>query len=104
MIDDVIVNHPPRRRQLAQLGSATGVYKTLVKYLVGVPQVVFFWPLCAFPCLKHFFGCIYPVVVIVVGLVLPVLFHLRKGLYTYSVLIYDYSCDLMCCYSLFNWR
>ncbi|KDO64223.1 hypothetical protein CISIN_1g025201mg [Citrus sinensis] len=28
-----------RRRQLAQLGSATGVYKTLVKYLVGVPQV-----------------------------------------------------------------
>jgi len=24
---------------LAQLGSATGVYKTLVKYLVGVPQV-----------------------------------------------------------------
>nr|KYP62309.1 hypothetical protein KK1_016841 [Cajanus cajan] len=27
-----------RRRQLAQLGSATGVYKTLVKYLVGVPQ------------------------------------------------------------------
>ncbi|KAH9737153.1 GOLD domain-containing protein [Citrus sinensis] len=29
-----------RRRQLAQLGSATGVYKTLVKYLVGVPQKV----------------------------------------------------------------
>uniref|UniRef100_A0A1J3F5U8 GOLD domain-containing protein n=1 Tax=Noccaea caerulescens TaxID=107243 RepID=A0A1J3F5U8_NOCCA len=29
-----------RRRQLAQLGSATGVYKTLVKYLVGVPQVL----------------------------------------------------------------
>lgn len=28
-----------RRKQLAQLGSATGVYKTLVKYLVGVPQV-----------------------------------------------------------------
>jgi hypothetical protein len=28
-----------RRRQLAQLGSATGVYKTLVKYLVGVPEV-----------------------------------------------------------------
>ncbi|MBA0555253.1 hypothetical protein Golob_025444 [Gossypium lobatum] len=28
-----------RRRQLVQLGSATGVYKTLVKYLVGVPQV-----------------------------------------------------------------
>lgn len=28
-----------RRSQLAQLGSATGVYKTLVKYLVGVPQV-----------------------------------------------------------------
>uniref|UniRef100_M4CN71 GOLD domain-containing protein n=1 Tax=Brassica campestris TaxID=3711 RepID=M4CN71_BRACM len=28
------------RRQLAQLGSATGVYKTLVKYLVGVPQVL----------------------------------------------------------------
>ncbi|THG04783.1 hypothetical protein TEA_029611 [Camellia sinensis var. sinensis] len=27
-----------RRRQLAQLGSATGVYKTLVKYLVGVPE------------------------------------------------------------------
>ena len=25
--------------QLAQLGSATGVYKTLVRYLVGVPQV-----------------------------------------------------------------
>lgn len=24
---------------MAQLGSATGVYKTLVKYLVGVPQV-----------------------------------------------------------------
>ncbi|KAJ0978150.1 hypothetical protein J5N97_013624 [Dioscorea zingiberensis] len=29
-----------RRRQLAQLGSATGVYKSLVKYLVGVPQVL----------------------------------------------------------------
>ncbi|XP_074276975.1 uncharacterized protein LOC141600626 [Silene latifolia] len=29
-----------RRRQLAQLGSATGVYKTLVKHLVGVPQVL----------------------------------------------------------------
>ncbi|CAN1199180.1 Protein DOUBLE-STRAND BREAK FORMATION [Linum perenne] len=29
-----------RRRQLAQLGSATGVYKTLVKYLVGVPEVL----------------------------------------------------------------
>ncbi|XP_039001800.1 uncharacterized protein LOC120128084 isoform X1 [Hibiscus syriacus] len=29
-----------RRRQLVQLGSATGVYKTLVKYLVGVPQVL----------------------------------------------------------------
>ncbi|PWA68701.1 GOLD-like protein [Artemisia annua] len=28
------------RRQLSQLGSATGVYKTLVKYLVGVPQVL----------------------------------------------------------------
>ncbi|XP_008782731.2 uncharacterized protein LOC103702180 [Phoenix dactylifera] len=30
-----------RRRQLAQLGSAAGVYKALVKYLVGVPQVLF---------------------------------------------------------------
>ncbi|GMH30088.1 hypothetical protein Nepgr_031931 [Nepenthes gracilis] len=29
-----------RRTQLAQLGSATGVFKTLVKYLVGVPQVL----------------------------------------------------------------
>ncbi|XP_043704528.1 uncharacterized protein LOC122654484 isoform X3 [Telopea speciosissima] len=29
-----------RRRQLSQLGSATGIYKTLVKYLVGVPQVL----------------------------------------------------------------
>lgn len=29
-----------RRKTLAQLGSATGVYKTLVKYLVGVPQVL----------------------------------------------------------------
>eukprot|EP00250_Pteridium_aquilinum_P012267 c20610_g1_i1 orf=555-1874(-) len=29
-----------RRRQLAQLGAATGVYKTIVKYLVGVPQVL----------------------------------------------------------------
>ncbi|KAL2500365.1 GOLD domain protein [Forsythia ovata] len=29
-----------RRRLLAQLGSATGVYKTLVKYLVGVPEVL----------------------------------------------------------------
>lgn len=29
-----------RRRQLAQLGSAGGVYKTLVKFLVGVPQVL----------------------------------------------------------------
>lgn len=29
-----------RRRTLAQLGSATGVYKALVKYLVGVPQVL----------------------------------------------------------------
>lgn len=29
-----------RRKQLAQLGAATGVYKTLVKYLVGVPQVL----------------------------------------------------------------
>ena len=41
---DLIFSFPPRRRQLAQLGSATGVYKTLVKYLVGVPQVVFSWP------------------------------------------------------------
>ncbi|KAI3472994.1 hypothetical protein Pfo_030045 [Paulownia fortunei] len=29
-----------RRRQLAELGSATGVYKTLMKYLVGVPEVL----------------------------------------------------------------
>lgn len=29
-----------RRRQLAGLGSASGVYKTFVKYLVGVPQVL----------------------------------------------------------------
>lgn len=29
-----------RRKQLAQLGSATGVYKTIVKYLVGVPEVL----------------------------------------------------------------
>ncbi|XP_076952254.1 uncharacterized protein LOC143625920 [Bidens hawaiensis] len=29
-----------RRRQLAQLGSAGGVYKTVVKYLVGVPQAL----------------------------------------------------------------
>ncbi|CAA0836177.1 Unknown protein [Striga hermonthica] len=29
-----------RRRQLADLGSATGVYKTLMKYLVGVPEVL----------------------------------------------------------------
>ncbi|KAH7415287.1 hypothetical protein KP509_14G036100 [Ceratopteris richardii] len=29
-----------RRRQLAQLGAASGVYKTIVKYLVGVPQVL----------------------------------------------------------------
>ncbi|XP_058110822.1 uncharacterized protein LOC131253710 isoform X2 [Magnolia sinica] len=29
-----------RRRQLAQLGAAAGVYKTLVKYLVGVPEVL----------------------------------------------------------------
>ncbi|XP_051130168.1 uncharacterized protein LOC127250789 isoform X2 [Andrographis paniculata] len=29
-----------RRRQLAELGSATGIYKTLVKYLVGVPEVL----------------------------------------------------------------
>lgn len=29
-----------RRRQLAQLGAAQGVYKALVKYLVGVPQVL----------------------------------------------------------------
>ncbi|XP_062181332.1 uncharacterized protein LOC133885617 isoform X3 [Phragmites australis] len=29
-----------RRVQLAHLGSATGVYKTLVRYLVGVPQVL----------------------------------------------------------------
>ncbi|XP_071689822.1 uncharacterized protein [Rutidosis leptorrhynchoides] len=29
-----------RRRQLAELGCARGVYKTVVKYLVGVPQVL----------------------------------------------------------------
>eukprot|EP00249_Psilotum_nudum_P012266 c23683_g1_i1 orf=272-1675(+) len=29
-----------RRRQLVQLGAATGVYKTFVKYLIGVPQVL----------------------------------------------------------------
>eukprot|EP00897_Mesotaenium_endlicherianum_P002508 jgi/Mesen1/2285/ME000154S01453 len=29
-----------RRKTLAAMGSATGVYKTLVKYLVGVPQVL----------------------------------------------------------------
>ncbi|KAL6550500.1 hypothetical protein OROMI_020988 [Orobanche minor] len=29
-----------RRRQLAELGSATGVYKTIMKYLVGVPEVL----------------------------------------------------------------
>ncbi|KAK4395976.1 hypothetical protein Sango_1434200 [Sesamum angolense] len=28
------------RRQLAELGSATGVYKTLMKYLVGVPELI----------------------------------------------------------------
>lgn len=28
-----------RRKQLAELGSATGVYKTMMKYLVGVPEV-----------------------------------------------------------------
>lgn len=37
--DNILADCPFRRRQLAQLGSATGVYKTLVKYLVGVPQV-----------------------------------------------------------------
>lgn len=35
----VVIDYLFRRRQLAQLGSATGVYKTLVKYLVGVPEV-----------------------------------------------------------------
>lgn len=29
-----------RRKSLAALGSATGIYKTMVKYLVGVPQVL----------------------------------------------------------------
>ncbi|KAL6556213.1 hypothetical protein OROGR_005501 [Orobanche gracilis] len=29
-----------RRRQLSELGSATGVYKTIMKYLVGVPEVL----------------------------------------------------------------
>ncbi|EPS68255.1 hypothetical protein M569_06516, partial [Genlisea aurea] len=29
-----------RRKQLADLGSATGVYKALMKYLVGVPEVL----------------------------------------------------------------
>lgn len=43
-----------RRKQLAQLGSATGVYKTLVKYLVGVPQVLV---LCSLAW--HFFACNY---------------------------------------------
>ncbi|PRQ44689.1 hypothetical protein RchiOBHm_Chr3g0481991 [Rosa chinensis] len=33
-------SRPFRRRLLAQFVSATGVYKTLVKYLVGVPQVL----------------------------------------------------------------
>ena len=28
-----------RRKSLASLGSATGIYRTLVTYLVGVPQV-----------------------------------------------------------------
>jgi hypothetical protein len=37
-----------RRRQLAQLGSASGVYKTVVKYLVGVPEVLCTtWAFCA---------------------------------------------------------
>lgn len=41
-----------RRKQLAQLGSATGVYKTLVKYLVGVPEVciISILVLIYFPC------------------------------------------------------
>jgi hypothetical protein len=29
-----------RRHQLAQLGSSTGVLRTIVKWLVGVPQVL----------------------------------------------------------------
>ncbi|PKA58562.1 hypothetical protein AXF42_Ash008849 [Apostasia shenzhenica] len=37
-----------RRRQLAQLGSAQGVYKTVVKYLVGVPQVCCLFSFCSF--------------------------------------------------------
>lgn len=40
--------------QLAQLGSATGVYKTLVRYLVGVPQV------------SQFFGVIFTILTMLV--------------------------------------
>lgn len=39
MTDSIFNSSLCRRRQLAELGSATGVYKTLMKYLVGVPEV-----------------------------------------------------------------
>lgn len=53
-----LAGHTSRRRLLAQLGSATGVYKTLVKYLVGVPQVCasgIFLPLCFSPYITLLF-------------------------------------------------
>lgn len=50
----LIADHPYRRRLLAQLGSATGVYKTLVKYLVGVPQVC-----TPYPCLDLYFEFLF---------------------------------------------
>lgn len=46
-----------RRKQLAELGSATGVYKTLMKYLVGVPEVCVNSLNAASQCCLSFFWC-----------------------------------------------
>lgn len=56
MTDSIFNSSLCRRRQLADLGSATGVYKTLMKYLVGVPEVgLSLFNATAKCCLSFFF-------------------------------------------------
>jgi hypothetical protein len=44
---------------LAQLGSATGVYKTLMKYLVRVPEVWLSWMFNTWLCWLLFFRFLF---------------------------------------------
>jgi hypothetical protein len=51
---------------LAQLGSATGVYKTLMKYLVRVPEVWLSWMFNTWLCWLLFFVFFFSLLFVVV--------------------------------------